>query len=78
MITRRDPSVHSIRILYMPPVFAIISFFSYRFFRSYTYYSLTQIGKRHLFLSESHSDPVQSVRGISELGPFFFFRQALK
>src|ERR1700733_8575049 len=25
------------RILYMPPVFAIISFFSYRFFRSYTY-----------------------------------------
>ncbi|KAG8827697.1 hypothetical protein FS842_008317 [Serendipita sp. 407] len=32
-----------IRILYMPPVFAIISFFSYRFFRSYTYYSLVEV-----------------------------------
>lgn len=31
----------SIRILYMPSVYAIISFLSYRFFRSYTYYSLT-------------------------------------
>lgn len=32
-----------IRVLYMPPVYAIISFFSYRFFRSYTYYSLIEI-----------------------------------
>lgn len=32
-----------IRVLYMPPVFAIISFFSYRFFRSYTYYSLVEV-----------------------------------
>ncbi|KAF8476290.1 DUF300-domain-containing protein [Russula ochroleuca] len=31
-----------IRILYMPPVYAIISFFSFRFFRSYTYYSLAE------------------------------------
>ncbi|KAH9954598.1 organic solute transporter Ostalpha-domain-containing protein [Russula dissimulans] len=31
-----------IRILYMPLVYAIISFFSYRFFRSYTYYSLAE------------------------------------
>jgi len=31
-----------IRILYMPPVYAVISFFSYRFFRSYTYYSLIE------------------------------------
>ncbi|KAG6332717.1 hypothetical protein ID866_6371, partial [Astraeus odoratus] len=26
----------------MPPVYAVISFFSYRFFRSYTYYSLIE------------------------------------
>ncbi|KAF7326047.1 hypothetical protein MKEN_00455600 [Mycena kentingensis (nom. inval.)] len=32
-----------IRILYMPMVYAIISFFSYRFFRDYTYYSLVEI-----------------------------------
>ncbi|CAG7850779.1 SubName: Full=Uncharacterized protein {ECO:0000313/EMBL:CCA73435.1} [Serendipita indica DSM 11827] len=32
-----------IRILYMPAVFAIISFFSYRFFRDYVYYSLVEI-----------------------------------
>ncbi|KAK7458089.1 hypothetical protein VKT23_009995 [Stygiomarasmius scandens] len=32
-----------LRILYMPPVYAIISFFSYRFFRSYTYYSLVEV-----------------------------------
>lgn len=32
----------SIRILYMPPVYAVISFFSYRFFRDYTYYSLVE------------------------------------
>ncbi|KZO97434.1 DUF300-domain-containing protein, partial [Calocera viscosa TUFC12733] len=31
-----------IRILYMPMVYAIISFFSYRFYRSYTYYSLIE------------------------------------
>ncbi|KIL60228.1 hypothetical protein M378DRAFT_84054 [Amanita muscaria Koide BX008] len=31
-----------LRILYMPPVYAIIAFFSYRFFREYTYYSLVQ------------------------------------
>jgi len=31
-----------IRILLMPPVYATISFFSYRFFRSYTYYTLVE------------------------------------
>jgi len=31
-----------IRILYMPPVYAVVSFFSYRFFRSYTYYALAE------------------------------------
>ncbi|CCO37959.1 Transmembrane protein 184C AltName: Full=Transmembrane protein 34 [Rhizoctonia solani AG-1 IB] len=32
-----------IRILYMPLVYAIVSWFSYRFFRAYTYYSLVVI-----------------------------------
>ena len=38
----------SIRILYMPPVYAIISFFSYRYFRDYTYYSLIEVGVWHV------------------------------
>ena len=38
-------SLDSIRILYMPPVYAVISFFSYRFFRSFTYYSLIETGE---------------------------------
>ncbi|KAF7321375.1 hypothetical protein MKEN_00657800 [Mycena kentingensis (nom. inval.)] len=32
-----------IRILYMPLVYGVISFLSYRFFRDYTYYSLVQV-----------------------------------
>ncbi|KZT32287.1 DUF300-domain-containing protein [Sistotremastrum suecicum HHB10207 ss-3] len=32
-----------LRILYMPPIFGIISFFSYRYFREYVYYELIQI-----------------------------------
>jgi hypothetical protein len=40
-----------IRILYMPPVYAITSFFSYRFFRSYTYYSLIEIVYEAITLS---------------------------
>lgn len=34
-----------LRILYMPPVYAIISFFSYRYFRDYTYYDLIETGE---------------------------------
>jgi hypothetical protein len=34
-----------LRILYMPPVYAIVSFFSYRFFREYTYFELVQVGE---------------------------------
>ena len=30
----------------MPPVYAIISFFSYRYFRDYTYYDLIETGTR--------------------------------
>ncbi|THH00561.1 hypothetical protein EW026_g1986 [Hermanssonia centrifuga] len=37
-----------LRILYMPPVYAIISFFSYRFFRSYTYYDLIETAYENL------------------------------
>ncbi|KAF7305370.1 hypothetical protein HMN09_00789200 [Mycena chlorophos] len=40
-----------IRILYMPPVYAIISFFSYRFFRSYTYYSLIEVAYEAVTIS---------------------------
>ncbi|WAQ87997.1 hypothetical protein PtA15_9A122 [Puccinia triticina] len=31
-----------IRIILMPPVYAVISFFSYRFFRAFTYYQLVE------------------------------------
>ncbi|KAI5121000.1 hypothetical protein M0805_000461 [Coniferiporia weirii] len=41
--TVREEQRQIIRILYMPPVYAIISFFSYRFFRSYTYYELIEV-----------------------------------
>jgi hypothetical protein len=45
----------SIRILYMPAVFAIISFFSYRFYRNYTYYALVPVGAHVVsFLSSAH------------------------
>ena len=64
---RRDPPVHSIRILYTPLVTAVISFFSYRFFRSYTYYSLVEIGALHSFVSETNPDPVHSIQGMLEL-----------
>ncbi|KAJ7287484.1 DUF300-domain-containing protein [Mycena rebaudengoi] len=40
-----------IRILYMPPVYGVISFLSYRFFRDYTYYSLVQVIYEALTLS---------------------------
>ncbi|EGN97669.1 hypothetical protein SERLA73DRAFT_184469 [Serpula lacrymans var. lacrymans S7.3] len=40
-----------LRVLYMPPVYAIISFFSYRFFRSYTYYSLIEAAYEAVTLS---------------------------
>ncbi|KAJ7753659.1 organic solute transporter Ostalpha-domain-containing protein [Mycena maculata] len=40
-----------IRILYMPPVYAVISFFSYRYFRNYTYYSLIYVAYEAVTLS---------------------------
>jgi len=40
-----------LRILYMPPIYAIISFFSYRFFRSYTYYSIIEAAYEAVTLS---------------------------
>ncbi|KAF8184088.1 DUF300-domain-containing protein [Mycena galopus ATCC 62051] len=40
-----------IRILYMPPVYAIISFFSYRFFRNYTYYSMIYVAYEAVTIS---------------------------
>ncbi|KAG2360220.1 organic solute transporter Ostalpha-domain-containing protein [Suillus spraguei] len=40
--TKPNEQRQILRILYMPPVYAVISFFSYRHFRSYTYYSLIE------------------------------------
>ncbi|KAJ7188182.1 organic solute transporter Ostalpha-domain-containing protein [Mycena filopes] len=40
--TNRRQQRQIIRILYMPPVYGVISFLSYRFFRDYTYYSLVE------------------------------------
>lgn len=40
-----------LRILYMPPVYATISFLSYRFFRSYTYYDLVEVAYEAVTLS---------------------------
>ncbi|KAH8982094.1 DUF300-domain-containing protein, partial [Lactarius akahatsu] len=40
--TNRAEQRQILRILYMPPVYAVVSFFSYRYFRSYTYYSLSE------------------------------------
>jgi len=40
-----------LRILYMPPIYAIISFFSYRYFRSYTYYSFIEAAYEAVTLS---------------------------
>ncbi|KAJ7072280.1 DUF300-domain-containing protein [Mycena amicta] len=41
--TNRRQQRQILRILYMPPVYAVISFLSYRFFRDYTYYSLVEV-----------------------------------
>ncbi|KAG7098575.1 hypothetical protein E1B28_000506 [Marasmius oreades] len=49
--TNRAEQRQILRILYMPPVYAIISFFSYRFFRSYTYYSLVEVAYEAVTLS---------------------------
>lgn len=40
-----------IRILYMPPVYAVISFLSYRYFRAYTYYSFVEVVYEAITLS---------------------------
>ncbi|KAF8574754.1 DUF300-domain-containing protein [Ramaria rubella] len=39
----RNEQRQILRILYMPAIYAIISFFSYRFFHDYTYYSLIEV-----------------------------------
>lgn len=51
LVADRSLCCDSIRILYMPAVYAIISFFSYRFFRSYTYYELIETGALPFFSS---------------------------
>ncbi|KAI0326498.1 DUF300-domain-containing protein [Cubamyces sp. BRFM 1775] len=49
--TNRGEQRQILRILYMPAVYAIISFFSYRFFRSYTYYDLIETAYESVTLS---------------------------
>ncbi|KAL4248976.1 Organic solute transporter Ostalpha-domain-containing protein [Abortiporus biennis] len=49
--TNRGQQRQILRILYMPPVYAVISFFSYRFFRSYTYYDLIETAYESITLS---------------------------
>ncbi|GBE85962.1 predicted protein [Sparassis crispa] len=49
--TNRGEQRQILRILYMPPVYAIISFLSYRFFRSYTYYDLVETAYESVTLS---------------------------
>ncbi|BGP30803.1 hypothetical protein JCM10296v2_002560 [Rhodotorula toruloides] len=40
-----------IRILFMPAVYAVVSFFSYRYFRAYTYYSVSVVAYESLVLA---------------------------
>ncbi|GJN87385.1 hypothetical protein Rhopal_000334-T1 [Rhodotorula paludigena] len=40
-----------LRILLMPAVYAVVSFFSYRFFRAYTYYSVSVVAYESLVLA---------------------------
>ncbi|GAA6010174.1 hypothetical protein JCM11491_005376 [Sporobolomyces phaffii] len=40
-----------IRILWMPAVYGVVSFFSYRFFRAYTYYSVAVVAYEALVLA---------------------------
>jgi len=49
--TNRNQQRQILRILYMPPVYAVISFLSYRFFRDYTYYSLVEVVYEALTIS---------------------------
>jgi hypothetical protein len=54
----------------MPPIYAVVSFFSYRFFREYTYYSLSEASTltpslRERFLAHPH--PLHSVRGVWQM-----------
>ncbi|KAG1828261.1 DUF300-domain-containing protein [Suillus variegatus] len=49
--TKPNEQRQILRILYMPPVYAVISFFSYRYFRSYTYYSLIEVSYEAVTLS---------------------------
>lgn len=49
--TNRREQRQIIRILYMPLVYAVISFFSYRFFRNYTYYSFIEAAYEAVTLS---------------------------
>ena len=69
----RASGVLRIRILYMPPVYAVVSFFSYRFFRDYTYYSLgetSELAPSSYKPVLAHSPPLHSLRGAWQMVVF--------
>ena len=45
----------------MPPVYAVISFFSYRYFRDYTYYDLIETGVYREIPQHAHPCTYQPV-----------------
>ncbi|OCH86292.1 DUF300-domain-containing protein [Obba rivulosa] len=49
--TNRAEQRQILRVLYMPAVYSVISFFSYRYFRSYTYYDLIECAYESVTLS---------------------------
>lgn len=64
-----SPNLGRLRILYMPPVYAIVSFFSYRFFREYTYFELVQVGE-YLVFYFSASFPILTCCSLRGSCPF--------
>ena len=67
-----------IRILLMPPVFATISFFSYRYFRDYTYYSLVETVYGALGVSAFFMLLIQYVSSSPAEGKMIFARKSKK
>ena len=56
----------------MPLVYAVISFFSYRFFRDYTYYSFVEAGKQ--FSLHETSNLMTFLRSLRSI-LFFYIEQ---
>ncbi|KAF8515634.1 organic solute transporter Ostalpha-domain-containing protein [Gautieria morchelliformis] len=57
-----------IRILYMPPIFGIMSFLSYRFFLEYTYYSVSVVLYEAIVISAYMLLLVESLASVTQAG----------